>query len=216
MSDFETQVISTAKAIRERAGGIIFAFPIEENNPFSSYAVVVYMAEADKYFVCPKAEDISLASAGVLQIMELFRKEGIKINYDRDVRLVSYQAQMDAPSTVMRQLKKECMSKPAFEKIVDISEGDEETGKIISARGVIKFSYLAMVDDRMPKAIQFMNEYYRLLAMRKYGKTASAIRQEVRKMSKDQAIKWIESTYKRYIHDDMEIVNIFNRIAAQK
>ena len=57
-----------------------------------------------------------------------------------------------------------------------------------------------------------MVEFYQLLAMRKYGKTVAAIKQEVRRMGKDQAIKWIEQTHKKYIHDDMEIMNIFNRL----
>lgn len=212
MSNFERQAISKAKQIRESLGGIIFSFPIEDENPFSPYAVVAFFAE--KYFVFPEATDISTAALGVTTVMDEFKKIGININYEKDVRLISYQAQMDAPSTVMRQLKKECMSKPVIDKDVDIQEGDEETGKLISARGVIKFSYLAMIDDRMPKAALFMNEYYKILAMRKYGKTASAIRQEVRRMTKSEAISWIERTYKHYVHDDMEIINIFNGVVS--
>jgi len=34
------QAIETAKSIREQLGGTIFAFPIEPDNPYSTYAVV--------------------------------------------------------------------------------------------------------------------------------------------------------------------------------
>lgn len=81
---------------------------------------------------------------------------------------------------------------------------------IISARGLLKFSYIEMVDEKNPKASRFMNEYYKLLATRKYGKTAVAIKQEVRKMSKDQAFRWLEQTFEKYVHDDMEIMNFLN------
>lgn len=98
------QAIKTAKAIREQLGGTIFAFPIEPDNPFSTYAVVVY---ADgKYFVYPEATDITDAAAGVKVILEEFKKIGMAKDYNTDVRMVTFKAQMDAPSVVMRRLKR--------------------------------------------------------------------------------------------------------------
>ena len=98
------QAIKTAKNLREQLGGTIFAFPIDPDNQFSTYAVVVY-AEG-KYFVYPEATDITEAAAGVLAILEEFKKIGIAKDYNKDVRMVSYQKQMDAPSVVMRRLKR--------------------------------------------------------------------------------------------------------------
>lgn len=98
------QAIETAKSLRQQLGGTIFAFPIEPDNPFSTYAVVVYAG--DEYFVYPEATDITDAAAGVLVILEEFKKIGIAKDYNRDVRMVSYQAQMDAPSVTMRRLKR--------------------------------------------------------------------------------------------------------------
>jgi hypothetical protein len=213
MSKLQDRAIERAKQFRQQLGGTIFAFPIEEENPFSAYSVVMYADK--KYFSYPDATDISMAAAGVLIILEELKKIGQDADYKRNVRLISHQAQMDAPSTVMHRLKKENVSKPIY-KEEDVSEGSEETGQLISARGVLKFSYLAMVDDKLPKAAEFLDEYYKLLAMRKYGKTAAAIKQEVRKMGKDQAIDWIEQTYKKYIHDDMEIMNIFADLKGKK
>ena len=98
------QAIETAKNLRQQLGGTIFAFPIEPDNPFSTYAVVVY-AEG-KYFVYPETNDISEAAAGVLVILEEFKKIGIAKDYNTDVRMITYKAQMDAPSVTMRRLKR--------------------------------------------------------------------------------------------------------------
>ena len=211
-SNFQVQSIETAKQLRERVGGTIFSFPIEEDNPFSAYAVVMYTG--GQYFAYPDATDISMASAGVLILLEELKKIGQDADYERNVRLVSYQAQMDAPSTVMHRLKKENVSKPIYSGD-DYKAATEEAEDQISARGVLKFSYIAMVEDKKPKATQFMEQYYQLLATRKYGKTVAAIKQEVHRMGKDQAIKWIEQTYEKYIHDDTEIITIFNRLKGK-
>ena len=48
MINFEAKSIARAKQIRESLGGTLFAFPIEEDNPFSSYAIVMYAG--GKYF----------------------------------------------------------------------------------------------------------------------------------------------------------------------
>lgn len=93
-----------AEKIRQELGGTVFAFPIEEDNPFSFYAVVMYAA--NKYFVYPEASDISTAAAGVATILEQLKKNGHDSNFARNVRFVSFQAQMDAPSVIMRKLKK--------------------------------------------------------------------------------------------------------------
>lgn len=207
---FESQAVLTAKLLRENLGGTIFAFPIEESNPFSTYAVVVYAGE--KYFVYPRATNISEAALGVTTILEMLKKSGTNVNYEKDVRFISYQAQIDAPDITMRRLKKKGTSKPFFEKGKDIAEGNKETGEAISARGVVKLCYLEMMEKNNPKATQFMNEYYKLLATRKYGKTAAAIKQEVYRMGKDQVARWIEETFKNYIRDNMEVFNILNRL----
>jgi hypothetical protein len=211
MSDFQIQSIEKAKQFRQQLGGTIFAFPIEEDNPFSKYAVVRYFE--GEYFSFPDALNISEASAGVLAALEGLKERGLDSDYDyeRNARIISYQAQMDAPSTTMRRLKKENVSKP-FLRGTDVSEESEEGDRAITARGLIKMSYLMVVDENNPKASLFMDEYYKLLAMRKYGKKAAAIKQEVRRMGKDQAVKWIEQTYEKYIHDDMEIMGIFNSL----
>lgn len=98
------QAIKEAKNLRKQLGGTIFAFPIEPDEPFSSYAVVVY---ADgKYFVYPEATDITEAATGIMVILDEFKKIGKAKDYNKDVRMVTYQPQMDAPSVVMRRLKR--------------------------------------------------------------------------------------------------------------
>lgn len=207
------EIKDKAKALRENLGGTIFAFPIEENNPFSEYAVVVF--QQGEYFVYPQASDISLAANGVMHILDLFKKEGIEASYENDVRFISHQAQMDAPNVTMRRLKKESISKPLLQNNIDVKEGIERDNPILSARGTLKISYLSMVDDHMPKASMVMDEYYKFLAMKRYGKTAAAIKREVSKMGKEQAIAWIEQTYTKFVNDPMDIFNLFNNIATK-
>lgn len=208
MSNFQAQSIEKAKQLKEQLGGTIFAFPMEEDNPFSPYSIVMYAG--DQYFVYPDATDISEAAGGIFVLLEEMKKSGMDADYDRNVRLVSLQAQMDAPSTVMRKLKKENISKPFFSEGKDFKKGIEGDDEQISARGLLKISYLQMVEERNPKASQFMDRYYQLLATRKYGRTAAAIRQEVHKMTKDQVLGWLEKTFEKYVHNDMEIMNILD------
>ncbi|WP_298202134.1 hypothetical protein [Desulfosporosinus sp.] len=208
MNNLQTQSIARAKQLKEQLGGTIFSFPLEEDNPFSSYAIV--MCVEDQYFPYPDACDISEAASGIFILLEEMKKSGMDADYQRNVRMISHQAQMDAPSTVMRKLKKENISKPFLSEGKDFKKGIEGEDEQISARGLLKISYLQMVEEKNPKASQFMEHYYQLLAMRKYGKTAAAIRQEVRKMTKDQVLGWLEQTFEKYIHNDIEVMSFLD------
>jgi hypothetical protein len=196
-----------AEELKKQLGGRIFAFPVNEQDPFSKYAVTMYTEE--KWITYPNSLDISEAAAGINLLLETLEKEGHDADYGRNVRFVSYQAQVDAPNVTMRRLKKEVRT--GLAKDIDfIPKENGAEGYHISARGLIKFSYYSMIDDKLPKAIQFMDSYYNLLATRKYGKTAAAIKQEIRRMNKNEATKWIEQTYARYITDDMEVMDLMN------
>lgn len=207
---------SKAAAIRAAYGGTIFSFPVNKNDPFSEYAVAVYTGS--EYKVYGESMPIEEASAGIFGILEGYKKIGIDPDYDTHVRLVSYEAQVNAPSVTMRRLKKTKgtfqVLNPVFENGVDVHIGDGEEEFYFSARGLIKYSYIEMVNEKNPKAIKFMDEYYGLLASKKYGKTAAAIRQEVRRMGRNEALKWIENTYSKYIHDDQEVKNILNSLGV--
>lgn len=204
------QIEETAETLKSQVGGTIFAFPIDDRDPFSKYAVTMYTGEEYKTF--PDTLVFEEAADGVAQLLEGLKENGFDADYERNVRFVSYEAQVNAPSVTMRRLKKG----PYLQRTGYLNEGVDivptDDGYDISARGLIKFSYLQMIDDKTPKAALFMDEYYKLLAMRKYGKTAAAIKQEVRRMDKDEAVKWIERSYTKYIHDDMEVMNIMQTI----
>lgn len=100
----KSKVLKVAAKLKQETGGIIFGFPTDENDPFSKYTVVVF--SGGKYHVYPEAENIQLAAVGVNTIIECFRKVGKNIIFSRDVRLVSYDAQMKAPDVTMRRLVK--------------------------------------------------------------------------------------------------------------
>ncbi|TQS01401.1 hypothetical protein [Paenibacillus ottowii] len=202
-----------AADMHKRLGGTIFAFPIEEENPLSKYAVAVFNGK--DYSVYPNAMTIEEAAAGILEVLNGFKEEGWDHDYERNVRFALYQSQVDAPSVTMRRLKKGKgnYTIPAYESDIDVMDNpDDPEGKLFSARGLIKFSYLTMIDEKNPVAISFMNEYYKLLASFRYGKTAAAIKQEVRRMGRDEAIRWIEHTYERYIKDSRTITDILNAV----
>ncbi|AQZ46074.1 hypothetical protein [Paenibacillus larvae] len=209
MKDYKRLATERAKQIKKELGGKIFAFPINDKDPFSKYAIVVY--EGGTYHVYPEAEDISTAAIGIKVTLEQYQRNGENLDYDRDVRFISYVAQMDAPDVRMRRLKKmQDSSKSLLQEDFDVTETEE--GRAFSGRGIVKFSYLSAIEDKLPKAIKFMDEYYKLLATRKYGKTAAAIKQEVRRMTKDEAIRWIERTYRSYVNDDTEVIGMCQRL----
>lgn len=205
-----TEIELKAAEIRDRLGGKIFAFPVNEQDPFSKYVLAVFTGA--EYNAYPETFDISEVASCIQEILTAIAAEGLDADFERNVRLVSYEAQMNAPSVTMRRLRDGNRAKPSgfLKQGDDINPTDD--GYNFTARGLIKFSYLQMIDDDLPKAAQFMNKYYELLAMKRYGKTAAAIKQEVRKMDKHAAVKWIERTYAKYISDAMEVMNIMTTL----
>lgn len=207
----KTAIEEKAKELRGRVGGTIFSFPINETDPFSKYAVAVYTGSG--YNIYPEPLSIEEAAAGVYETLKGFKSIGLDDNYERNVRFVSYDAQMDAPNVTMRRLKKENVSRPLLKKGADVMENpDDPEGYLFSSRGLLKWTYIEMMDNKTPKAIQFMEEYYKMLAGMRYGKTAAAIKQEVRRLSKEEAIAWIEKTHARYVKDGSVIIGIMQRL----
>lgn len=201
-----------ATELMDRVGGRIFAFPLDEQDPYSKYAVTMHDGVGFKTF--PEPLVIEEAASGVAEILKGLASIGADADYERNVRFVSYEPQMNAPSVTMRRLKKE-LPQPGLVSGVDIiPKEDAKDGYYFSGRGLVKFTYFSMVDDKLPKAVQFMDSYYKLLSMKRYGKTAAAIKQEVRRMNKDEATRWIERTYARYIKNDMEVLNLMNTLSS--
>lgn len=202
------EIEKEAENIKKQMGGTIFAFPIEADNPLSKYAVVTMVSNNVSVF--PKECSVEEAALGILEILKGYKKVGYDADYEKNVRFLSFQPQMDAPSVTMRRLKKDLNQKPFFQTEKDVIQNGDDYS--FTARGIIKMSYLSMVEDKLPKPKQFMTEYYKLLSMRKYGKSITGINKEVNRMSKDEANQWIERTYKQYIHDDKEILSLMELI----
>ena len=201
---------------RRQSGGRYFAFPIDPSHPMSRYAVAAW--SDGRFRVFPYPLTVEEAAAGMCALIEGVEQTfGGKVNYDRDVRFFSYDAQMDGPSVTMRRLKKSGEftreAKGYLKHGEDVTKSEEasEERYLFSGRGLVKYSYLLSVDEKNPKAERFMDGYYRLLALRRYGKTAAAIKQEVRRMDKDAAIRWIEYTYEQYIEDETPIFELLQK-----
>lgn len=85
-------------------------------------------------------------------------------------------------------------------------EGEE---MLLSARGVLLFSYLTWKEERTKPAQRFMMRYCQLLASRGYGKGAAQIFNDMDKMDKDSGCEWIRETYQKYTHNDEEVIALF-------
>lgn len=214
------QAIAKAQDIRAQRGGTIFSFPIREEDPTSPYAVVVFTG--GMFHVYPEAENIQVAAIGVQTLLEEMKERGYSKDYETDVRFWSYEAQLNAPDVTMRRIKK-VMERPTAGNPCDwdyqpkggsASTGEEDYE--VSGRGALKLAFAEMRETNHHAATELVNEYFKLLSMRRYGKTAAAIKQEVRRMSTADAMKWIDKTFKRYMGDGSEIISIFNRLAAKK
>ncbi|MFI8709841.1 hypothetical protein ACIGHG_22945 [Bacillus sp. NPDC077411] len=202
-----TAIQEQARLYQKQLGGEIFAFPVEEENPHSLYAVVVYAG--DKFHVFSEAVTIEEAGVGIHTILDSFEKEGIKKDYKTAVRFMTGEPQLNAPNVTMRRLKKKQTVVSSDNNSDFINQNGEY---LLSARGVLIFSYLSMVDEQLPKAIQFMNKYYRTLAARGYGKSAAGIKKEVNRMDKDQAVNWLKQTFDKYLGNGDEVIRIMHSL----
>lgn len=99
----EDEIIKKAKNIAKGNGGKIFAFPTEEENPFSKFALVV--RSGSKYIVFGELLEIQEVAQGILETIKTLKRNGINTNYDNDVRFVFYEAQMNSPSLIMKELR---------------------------------------------------------------------------------------------------------------
>ena len=208
-NSFEAEAIAKAEQIKEESGGTIFAFPTEEENPFSPFAVVMYMN--GKYFTYPDAADISEASATVLVILSKFKECGLVADYKRNVRFRLSQAQMDK---VWNQFKKDHITRLALTEGKYFTKGSKDTKVFVTDWGLLLLFNTMIVDEKNPEA--FMEEYYKLLAAREYGKTPAEIKQEVLKMGRSEAFDWLNQTYEKYFYDDSEFIEILNKFEINK
>lgn len=91
-----------AKKVQKRYGGFIFAFPVEEENPFSKYAVVIDTGL--KFMVFPELLDITETAQCVLEATNILNRYKPNVTYEKDVRFIFHEAQKNAPSVTMRRL----------------------------------------------------------------------------------------------------------------
>lgn len=100
--------------------------------------------------------------------------------------------------------------KPTPDVMKQEVDGEEEI--LFTARGVVLMAFLLWVDEKNAKSKLFLQRYCNLIAMRGYGKGASEILAEVLAMGKDEGVEWVRDTYDKYIHDDMEAIQIMHEL----
>ena len=92
--------------------------------------------------------------------------------------------------------------------VPDVTKGEDDE-MLLSARGVLLFSYLTWIEEKTEPAKKFMLRYCQLLASRGYGKGATQIFREMNAMDKNSGCAWIRQTYKEYTHNDKEVIALF-------
>lgn len=97
------KMIKRAKRIKKDSGGKVFAFPIDRDDPFSKYVLVLDLGV--EFNVFPEKLDITEVAQCIFEAIQIFERNGFKISYEEDVRFVVYEAQMNAPSVTMRRLR---------------------------------------------------------------------------------------------------------------
>ncbi|ASS66522.1 hypothetical protein [Paenibacillus sp. RUD330] len=201
----KAEIEKRAISYREQLGGNVIVFPIDELNPISLYAVCIH--DGKKFFVYEKPVPVEEAAAYIKVFLEALEAEGLDSDYSRNVRFISSEAQMKGHVTLRRLNKEDERRRQALQRHDEDFQEDGQGGKLISARGLIMVSYRMMVEEKNPGATEFMNNFFRLLENRRYGKTAAAIKQEVRRMSVIERDEWINKIYSspRFIHSAEEI-----------
>ncbi len=97
------EIRKKAKYIKKSYKGKIFAFPVEEENPYSKYAIVI--DTGSKLNVFSDLLDITEAAQCVQKAISILKRNGVNVSYENDVRFIFYEAQKNAPSVTMRRLK---------------------------------------------------------------------------------------------------------------
>ena len=94
-----------ARALQVELGGIIFAFPVDPDDPQSQYAVATLFGGG--CVVYPDPLDIEDAAVLVGAIIETVKEEKYPFEYVRDVKFISYDPQANAPNVTMRRLRRD-------------------------------------------------------------------------------------------------------------
>ncbi|HHY67906.1 MAG TPA: hypothetical protein GX517_12070, partial [Alicyclobacillus sp.] len=165
------QIEKRAEFLRQQLGGLIFAFPINEEDPYSKFAVVVYTGDGFRAF--PEPLDVSEAAAGIASIVEGLEENGHRVDFDREVRFLVGATQLNGPNVLMRRLRENS-------RHYDYRRIDDMGGETaFTPRGFLKMGYLLMAEEGNVIGSRVMDEYCRFLAARRYGKPAAEIRKEV-------------------------------------
>ena len=149
--------------------------------------------------------EVSEVKTVIDDFLNNLREHGLDADFDRNVRFMIYRAQKDESGF---QFEDDHLGEIVLKK----EEESEDTNWNITAKGLLLLMHHLMVVENIPRASQFMDEYYKLLATRNYGKTPAAIKQEVLKMNKRKVLHWLIQTYEKYVYNDSELIDIMNSL----
>ncbi len=134
--------------------------------------------------------------------------EAIQANKTRDLATAKLAKELQA-GDYTNIVPRQTQNPMARKKVID---GEEEV--VFTMRGTALVTYLSWFDDKVPRATQFLREYCKILASRKYGGSANKIFADLERMSKDDGATWIDKTFVQYMYDD-DVMNIFQNVMGK-
>jgi hypothetical protein len=82
---------------------------------------------------------------------------------------------------------------------------------LLTGKGVLKLLIIAYKEDSLPKGELGIDELCKMLALRKYGKGAKAIKRDIDKMDMPEAMNWISRIWEKHVTGN-DMIELFNRI----
>lgn len=162
------------------------------DKPFSLYEVVNGLKVA--------IEEINKAQNTDYKLYEIMKitDEALRVNKSNDLASAKILKDIEAGTGELAI----AVSQTDFHK--QVIDGEEEF--LMTARGVLLFSYFLWIDEKNEKAGNTIKKYCEHLAMKGYSAGKSQIWRELKQKNKDQAVEWLENTYDLYIDDDNLII----------
>lgn len=167
-----------------------------DSEPFTLYEVTSGMQMA--------VDEINKEHGTSYQIHEVMSitDEALEVNSKYDL----------ASAMLMRDIKQGKTENiiPAKAEVAEaIVDGEREI--LLSGSGVILLSFCTWVDERNHKAKEVLRRYCELLAMKGYGKRASAILRELISLDKEAGTAWLRNAFEKYTLDSNEIIQYVMR-----
>ncbi len=152
-------------------------------------------------------EEINKARGTNYQIHEVLRitDEALQVNKNHDLASAKLLKELRAGDYSNIAPRRQESVPRTTKKLVD---GEEE--HMLNMPALVCVTIAAWVKDKLPKPKEFLNEFCKLLAARKYGGSAAAIFAEVEKLHEGNTARWVEGVFNQCVNDD-DVIGVWER-----